>query len=314
MGNYKIVAGQNLYDVSLHLYGSIEGITDLLICNPSLSMDDTLHNGMELIYSDDFEIDGNVVAWYRNHTLTPSSGERAVYPKVFTLPPLAEIQIDKLHTSVMMTLRGSGAMEIDWGDNSAAELLSLDGKEVTITHVFDNAVANMRRVWLFGNPELRSLNLTRLYPATILLFGPFHVESFALTGAELDITFAALLEHTRTLDLRGTAIGDLLPLVALKSLASLDLRTQSLHQDVVDDYLKTLIAKYDGRRSCHISLLTKPSGEYREPQRDENSRYILRSGMEAVWVLTHEPSWNEAGAWTIVVGDTTYTYLNEQND
>ena len=30
--------------------------------------------------------------------------------------------------------------------------------------------------------------------------------------------------------------------------------------------------------------------------------------MEAVWVLTHEESLNEAGPWRIVVGDKEYTY------
>ena len=35
MGSYRVVAGQNIYDVALHLYGSVEGIVDLLVNNPA---------------------------------------------------------------------------------------------------------------------------------------------------------------------------------------------------------------------------------------------------------------------------------------
>ena len=50
MGKYTVTEGQNLYDVALHLTGSIEGIVDLLICNPALSLADTLRSGDELFY------------------------------------------------------------------------------------------------------------------------------------------------------------------------------------------------------------------------------------------------------------------------
>ncbi len=86
MGKYTVTAGQNLYDVALHIYGSIEGITDLMICNPALSLDDTLASGQELSYSDDTVIDADVVAWYRNQGITPSGGERNIYPKTLPFP------------------------------------------------------------------------------------------------------------------------------------------------------------------------------------------------------------------------------------
>ena len=54
MGRYKVIAGQNIYDIALHIYGSIEGIVDLMMCNTDLSLDTTLKVGDELIYSDDF--------------------------------------------------------------------------------------------------------------------------------------------------------------------------------------------------------------------------------------------------------------------
>lgn len=37
MGKYIVTTGQNIYDVALHLTGSIEGIIDLMLSNPTLS-------------------------------------------------------------------------------------------------------------------------------------------------------------------------------------------------------------------------------------------------------------------------------------
>ena len=56
MAIYKVKPAQNLYDVALHLYGSIEGLFDLLITNEWLSMTTELQPGMELEYHDYFVI------------------------------------------------------------------------------------------------------------------------------------------------------------------------------------------------------------------------------------------------------------------
>lgn len=76
MGSYRVVSGQNIYDVALHLYGSIEGIVDLLMCNPALTLDTVLKVGEELMYTDDFVIDADVVAYNRQHGVIPANGER----------------------------------------------------------------------------------------------------------------------------------------------------------------------------------------------------------------------------------------------
>ena len=86
MGNYRVITGQNIYDVALHLYGSIEGIVDLLINNPDLSLETELRTGQELTYTDGFIINADVVAYNGMHGIVPSNGERHVYPKTFTLP------------------------------------------------------------------------------------------------------------------------------------------------------------------------------------------------------------------------------------
>lgn len=309
MGKYTVTSGQNIYDVALHLYGSIEGITDLMICNPELSLDETLHSGQELLYSDDTVIDADVVAWFRNNGVTPSGGERNIYPKTFTLPLKAEIQLDPEHTGtgMMLSARQIVDMEIDWGDNSPAEHRHFKDPQ-HIAHRFDNTVTGVRKVRLYGEPALHTLDLTELRPKALYLFHRFPVEEFALRDARLDISFVSLLEGVRTIDLSGTVTASLQPLLTCKSLMEVDLRTATLYREVVDGYLVSLVERYYGRRSCTVRLLTEPSGEYREPARDENGRYRIFTGMEAVWVLTHEESWNQAGAWRIVIGEKEYTY------
>lgn len=78
MGKYSVIAGQNLYDVALHLYGSIEGVVDLLVSNPDLSFDTILSAGRELIYTDGFVIRADVVAYNELHGIVPANGERHV--------------------------------------------------------------------------------------------------------------------------------------------------------------------------------------------------------------------------------------------
>ena len=52
MATYKVKLGQNIWDVAMQLYGSVEGILDLLISNDWLDMTTDLEVGMDLEYHD----------------------------------------------------------------------------------------------------------------------------------------------------------------------------------------------------------------------------------------------------------------------
>lgn len=127
MGKYTITVGQNLYDVALHIYGSIEGITDLLISNPWLSLAATLRPGQELIYSDDYLIDADVAAYYRQRGISPANGERGVYFKESQYARRAEFRLSDTATSAGVAFSGWGVMEIDWGDNTPLQLQNRSG-------------------------------------------------------------------------------------------------------------------------------------------------------------------------------------------
>ena len=61
MATYIVKPNQNIFDVALHLYGSIEGLFDLLITNDWLNMTTDLETGMEIEYHEDFIINSSIV-------------------------------------------------------------------------------------------------------------------------------------------------------------------------------------------------------------------------------------------------------------
>lgn len=308
MGKYTLTAGQNIFDAALHIYGSIEGITDLLVNNASLSMASKLEAGQELIYTDDFILDEDVVAYMRSNDLTPAGGERHVYPKCFTLPLMAELMIPNRKTSAAFTAAGRGTIEIDWGDNTPTESCALQAQARQYFHAFDSAVAGSRRIRLYGDAELGMLNLSAAAPSELYLHAPLAVEQFTLRDVTLYVGFLHLLRGTYYLDMQGLKCADLRPLVHCTELMNLDLRHSRMKGSQIDDYLLQLVRNYGTRRSARLLLPSAPGGLYREPARDAQGAYAPLCGMEALWVLTHEEAWNQAGAWKVIIDDKTYTY------
>lgn len=307
MGKYVVTNGQNIYDVALHIYGSIEGIVDLLMNNAELSLSDDLRTGDELIYTDDFIINADIVAYNSLHGIIPSNGERRVYPKYFTLPLAVTFRLLPALTSVGFTASGSGKIEIDWGDNSPVETVVLSRSTSTYTHVFDNEVADERMIRWYTNASFVLTDWSGLQASSIRLLRPLRVEELALTDRAVPIDFLYLTEGMYEADLHGLVASDLSPLISCLELMRLDLADARLKSSVVDSYLMQLVAMYGLRRNCEVILSVRPGGEYREPERDENGRYRVRSGMEAIWVIVHEPAWNEGGPWKFVIGNEVYT-------
>lgn len=312
MGSYKVIAGQNIYDVALHVYGSVEGITDLLANNESLSLDDDLQAGDMLFYTDGYRINKEVVAYYQTHGITPASGELHVYPKSFSLPPTIELYLSHEAISTGFTVSGHGRLEIDWGDNSAAEVVTADGNPVRLNHLFDSPVGGKRKVSLYMEGRFQSLDFSELRLSELYILRPVYVERFVLKNAALGIDSLPLLSNVFELYLDGLKTEVLTPLLELKGLMLLSLCGTVFRQPAIDAYLTGLVRRHDNRRSCRVLLECEPSGGYREPAKDVTGRYMVDSGMEAIWVLTHEPAWNEGAPWEFIINNRIYKY--EQND
>lgn len=308
MSKYIITAGQNLYDVALHIYGSIEGITDLLVNNPALSMASKLHAGQELTYTDDYLIDADVAAYYRQKAINPANGERNVYFKEAHYPRIAELWLSAADTSTSVSFSGASEMEIDWGDNTPLQHIVLGRETAHITHFFDNTISGNRIIRLYGDFRLRQADFTALNPSAVFLLNPVYAEEVTLRGCHASLDFLPLLEGMYALDLSKVKTASLLPIVQCRGLKRLDLSGMDVLRETLDELLISLVREYYDRRNCEIILSEFPSGEYREPPRDEASNYIISTGMEAVWLLTHEESWNEGGAWVIRIGERCYQY------
>lgn len=312
MGKYTVTEGQNLYDVALHLTGSIEGIVDLLICNPALSLADTLRSGDELFYTDDFVINADVVARYRREQIVPAGGERNVYPKYPSGNRRLWFTLDAVQISTSFSLSGNGSVEIDWGDNSPLEAVVLNSSRRELSHRFDNTVAMPRQVRLYGDFTLQSLDLSASGARRIRLSEPLRCERFSLCGGSCPLDFAPLLDGVFRMDLSRLNSGTLLPLAECRQLMTLDLTDADISRAAVNEYLIRLVTHHYGRRNCDLTLPVVPSGTYAEPVRDATGACVPATGLEAVWLLTHEESWNEGGAWVIRTTEKCYRYTPNQ--
>lgn len=308
MGRYIVTEGQNLYDVALHLTGSVEGIVDLLICNPSLSLADTLRSGDELVYTDGFVINADVVAKYRREGIVPAGGERNVYPKYPSGRRRLWYTVDAGQISTAFSLSGSGRMEIDWGDNSPLETVVLSASVRTFGHRFDNTVAAPRQVRLYGEFTLQSLDMSASGARRIRLPEPLRCERFTLCGGACPPDFAPLLDGVFRMDLRRLSCGNLLPIAECRQLMTLDLSDADVSRATVDEFLLQLVSHHYGRRNCDLTLPVVPSGIYAEPVRNAAGACVSTTGLEAVWLLTHEASWNEGGAWVVLTPERCYRY------
>lgn len=311
MGKYKVIQGQNIYDVALHIYGSVEGVTDLMVSNETLSFDTDLKAGDELIYTDDYRINEEVTAYYETHGIIPASGQQHVYPKYFTLPKTVEVYTSNKEIGVGFTVSGNGKIEVDWGDNSEVQTITLSDKTTVISHLFDSTIGGKRCISLYIQGYIKYLDISELRPFELYILKPLSIERFALNNAALTIDALPMLGEVFSLTLDGLKTLDLTPLVELKNLMSLSLMQTVFRQPTIDAYLIGLVERHDNRRNCKVTITVLPSGEYREPRKDSNNQYMLTSGMEAVWVLTHEEAWNEGGVWEFIINETIYKY--EQN-
>ena len=308
MGKYRVIAGQNLYDIALHIYGSIEGIVDLMMCNTDLSLDTTLKVGDELIYSDDFIINADVVTYNEMHGIVPSNGEHHVYPKIFTKPLAVAFSLPTELLNVQCSVSGIGTLEIDWGDNSDTEIVTLTDKPRILKHTFDSKVRKRRRIRWFTDAYFKQVDLSRLKPNSVVILRPLPIEELTIKDATLTLDSLQMITGIYSLSLTGLTSGNLKPLVECRELMTLNLTDARIKPTVLDEWLIAMVERYGNRRNCELTLTAVPTGTYQEPARNaDTGKYIITSGMEAIWVITHEESWNEGGKWKFIINDKEYS-------
>jgi hypothetical protein len=289
MDSYTVQHGQNLFDVAILLYGSVEGIFDLLVSNPAISMDTELVGGETLNYHSYFEINTSIVSSINENGIIPANGERHVYFKKTSEAAKIMFGVESSVSSVSFEAQGDGTMYIDWGDNSDLEKVTLNSSVRAIEHYFDNQVES-RRIIVYGTFSFEYLCTTNI-PGSMLLLEPVTVDEYVSQANGLSLDGLLLFEGTYKVDLQRCDISDLIPIsdMSLQELNLLDAKFSSV--GVIDDYLVHIVNNYGTRRNCTVYLNTAPSSV----------------GMEAINTIINEADWNASGKWVFVINGTTYT-------
>lgn len=289
MSTHIVKHNQNIFDIALQLYGSIEGIFDLLLSNPKLSMAAQLKAGDKLEYHDYFTINDGVVQNLPKNGVM--NGERKVYHKEPSYPLLIIFKSEgklPIHAS-QIKLSGSGVVEIDWGDNSEMETIHLTNQVATVEHFF-NTNEPVKRVNVYGSCSFIVLDTSstnmEMYPTTEII-----VDEYVSCQNKQHLKGLLLFNGTYKVDLRKSYVSDLLG-IGNMSLQELDLTGAIFsHIDVLDDYLEYIVANYEDRRSCTVRLTSHPSDR----------------GMAAIRTILQEPAWNESGSWVFIINDEIYS-------
>lgn len=291
MATYIVKPNQNLFDVALHIYGSIEGLFDLLISNPELNMTSDLSLGQELEYHEEFVLNPDIVSEFKNQNITPSSGARKVYFKRPEEDLIFLVGVNADMTLTNFKAAGEGVMIVDWGDNSALDYIQLSVDTQVIEHYFDNDVEK-RRIRIYGDTE--TLKLTQLdttgLGGALILCKPIVVDEYTCLGRGYSLVGLSLFEGTYKVNLQRGMISSLIPLGDM-SLQEFDLTdVHYVHEGIIDDYFEYIVNNYNDRRPCTVYLTTEPS----------------ERGYAAIDTILGEPEWNISDTWKFYINNQLY--------
>lgn len=293
MPKYIVRNSQNIFDVAMNLYGTIEGLFDLLISNTDLDMSSELIPGTELEYHEEFVINPGIVNSLAENNIVVANGERSVYNKVANDYLMAIAKIPQDLERIEFELAGEGIILIDWGDNSPIEEINLNNKRQSIEHYFDNTV-DSRRIKIYGHFFLRYLDLTK-FRGDIFLTRPWIVDEFICQSNDNSLQGLFLFKNTYLVNLSGMVISDLSPIYDMH-LQELDLRETLFPnpQQAIDDYLTYIKENHGNRRACKIYMDEEPS----------------EVGMDAIQTIISEKEWNTPEKWEFHIKNKIYTALD----
>lgn len=285
MATYKVLPLQNIYDVSLYLYGTIEGVFDLLISNPWLGMNTELQPGTLLEYHPYFMLNDSAVEGFKSESVIPANGERGVYYKDIPEPVRITLVIPPETDVVHFAMSGTGRVKVDWDDNSAVETVELGDGMSYFEHYYDDTV-NVKRAFIHGAFSLDTLDISGI-DSEMYVTGVIDVRSVISHASGTSLRGFPLLGKTDSVDLRHSTLSDLTPLAELRPL-KVDLRNvEYLGSSVLDGYLEAVAANCASRRSCEVLIDGKVSSR----------------GMAAInRILT-----DSENKWKFIINDTVYT-------
>ena len=298
---YTVQYGQNIFDVCLAIYGSIEGLLDLMVCNPELSVDTELNYGDILLYSPYYTEDDSVLSTYKEENTIPANGTSHIYFKptksivMFFVFPAEEYLAS-------MKLSGSGEITIDWGDDSDLEPVVLTSEVTEIVHAYPQNDSKAHIARFYGSDvTLYSLNANGLKMDAMHVINKVRIDNLFLSECgKLNLSFLKLVNRTLNLDFSGSKVSGLEGLISCKTAYNISLADCGLSTEEIDAYLIGLVKNYDERLACTVNLIgnDKPSGTYQEPEDLLNPQ----SGLEAIYVIVnYHKEYN--GTWAFIIDD-----------
>lgn len=286
MAQYTVKYGQNIYDIAVQLYGSIEGLFDLLITNPELEMDQDLVPGQVLEYHDYFIVNTTIKSSVDNQETLIANGESKVYYQDDGSPFMI-LDKNKNMLLVTLSLSGSGAVTIDWGDNTPRQTIVLSQAIVNIEHFYQIGTAS--KIMFFGSPvfDLFAIkhNTGELYPLKNL-----NIKEYGSINSTSMLPEIDLFLPLSAINLSNSWVPGLEPIYDKLNLRKIDLTgIKCESENWLGDWLQYIIANYQGRKSATVYL----SGE------------ISKSDLYAMRQIMNEPEWNTDGNWEFFINGVT---------
>lgn len=192
MAKYIVRTGQNIYDVALTLYGSVEGIFSLIASNKWLTMETKLSYGMVIEYSENLAINNDIVLWLKENNIIVKNGEHiynfldiedyvtnhinSLHPNIVNelqsmspdertmyweslYTPRMVIQQQGQTSNIKLQLSNDTHFIIDWGDYSEPQIV--EGADLQeIEHCYKGSGTHI--ITLYGDFECKILDFTEL--------------------------------------------------------------------------------------------------------------------------------------------------------
>lgn len=179
MSQYVVGVGENIYDVALKLYGSIEGIVDLLASN-DVSMETKLSKGDILEYHE-VPINQDIVKWIDDNNIAVKNSESGAYAFVDKRPNVI-VRQNGLVSSIVVKLHEGATLFVDWGDGSHSSVDDTD--ETIVEHNYGDAGEHI--VTLYGEANYELLDFRELNGVYYAL-NAVHADTFLTISEEVDL-------------------------------------------------------------------------------------------------------------------------------
>lgn len=290
MNEYVVKQGQNIWDIAVLLYGTVEGVFDLLVSNPQLSFANQLKAGDILLYHPYFVLNEDVASFIQQRKNVPANNERGVYYKKTNQPLLLIIDLDNHEESLIeFKISGSGTVIVDWGDNSDLFAVELGKAEQILSHRFDSIVDN-RTIKIYGDFLIDLLDIMSLR-GQIYAIKPISIKRFVSNKNKNNLSALSLFQDIDTIDLSGMQIEDLSSLVPLHPKKINLSEVSFLNDTVLERYFDTLISNYgNNRRGCDVHIASNVT---------DKCRLLMKR-------ILDEPEWNSIRPWKFIINGETY--------